>query len=108
MQEHNRVCMRGEKYIAYRRPSLCCNPPVAGVLYTEQNHLQGQWRDFRIWNNTQKTKENDVKTILFSLVYLTLIKLPFCMSTGDRGRGGDKERERDLSEKTKKSKSVKN
>ena len=44
------------------------------------------------------------------MVYLTLIKLPFCMSTGDRGGGGggEKEREKDLSKKTKKSKSVKN
>ena len=29
-------------------------------------------------------KENDVKTILFSLAYLTPIKLPLC--TGKRGR----------------------
>ena len=33
-------------------------------------------------NNIQKSKENDGKTILFSLAYLTLIKLPLCMSTG--------------------------
>ena len=48
--------------------------------------------EFRIRNkntytgNTQKIKENDVKTILFSLAYLTQIKLPLCMSTGDRER----------------------
>ena len=57
---------------------------MAGVPYTEQNHLHGQRREFRIRNNVQKTKENDVKMILFSLAYLTLIKLPFCMSTGER------------------------
>ena len=39
-------------------------------------------RAFRIRNNAQKTKENDVKTILFSMAYLTPIKLPFFMSTG--------------------------
>ena len=50
----------------------------------EQNHLHGQRREFRIQNNAQKTKENDVKMILFSLANLTLIKLPFCMSTGER------------------------
>ena len=59
---------------------------MAGVLYMEQNHLHGQWREFRIRNNTQKTKESDVKTILFSLAYLTLIKLSFCMSKGERER----------------------
>ena len=47
------------------------NPRTAGVLYTEQNHLHGQRREFRIWNDTQKTKEKDVKTILFSLAYST-------------------------------------
>ena len=52
----------------------------------EQNHLHGQRREFCIRNNAQKTKENDVKTILFSLAYLTPIKLPFCMSTGERKR----------------------
>ena len=55
----------------------------------------------------KKTKENDVKTILFSMVYLTLIKLPFCMSTGDRGGGGGGEKERKICRKKKKSKSVK-
>ena len=44
----------------------------------EQNHLHGQWREFRIRNNSQKMKESDVKTILFSLAYLTLINLTFC------------------------------
>ena len=48
------------------------NPHTAGVPYTEQNHLHGQRREFRIWNNAQKTKKNYVKTILFSLAYLTL------------------------------------
>ena len=52
----------------------------------EQNHLHEQRREFCIRNNAQKTKENDVKTILFSLAYLTLIKLPFYMSTGERER----------------------
>ena len=32
---------------------------------------------FRIRNNAQKTKEIDVKTMLFSLAYWTPIKLPF-------------------------------
>ena len=60
------------------------NPQTAGVPYTEQNHLHRQRREFHIQNSAQKMKENDVKTILFSLAYLTLIKLPFCMSTGKR------------------------
>ena len=67
---------------------------MAGVLYTEQNHLHGQQWEFRIRDNAQKTKENDVKTILFSLAYLTPIKLPFCMSTGERGRIFHKKKER--------------
>ena len=58
------------------------NPQTAGVIYTKQNPLHGKRREFRIRNNAQKTKENDVKTILFSLAYLTLVKLPFSISTG--------------------------
>ena len=65
---------------------MSINPQTAGVLYTEQNHLHRQWREFRVRNNAQKMKENDVKIILFSLAYLTLIKLLFCMSTGERER----------------------
>ena len=42
------------------------NSQMAGVPYTEQNHLPGQ---------------NDVRIILFSLAYITLIRLPFCLST---------------------------
>ena len=42
----------------------------------EQSHLHGKQREFRRGNNLPKTKENDVRTILFSLAYLTLIKLP--------------------------------
>ena len=45
------------------------NPQMAGVPYTEQNHLHGKRREFRIRNIAQRTKENDVKTILFSLAY---------------------------------------
>ena len=77
----------------------------AGFLYTEQNHIHGQRREFRIWNNAQKTKGNDVKMILSSLAYITLIRLPFCMNTGERER----ERERIFVKKKKKknSKSVK-
>ena len=46
----------------------------------EQN---GKLREFRIWNQAKKkTKGNDVKMILFILAYLTLIKLPFSLSTG--------------------------
>ena len=52
----------------------------------KQNHLHGQQQEFRIWNDTQKTKETDVKMILFSLVYITPIRFPFCMSTGERER----------------------
>ena len=48
--------------------------------------LHGQQREFCIRNDAQKTKENDVKTILISLAYLTPIKLPFCMGTGERER----------------------
>ena len=58
------------------------NPQMVGVPYIEQSHLHGKWQEFRIRNNAQKTKENEVKTILFSLIYLTLIKLSFSMSTG--------------------------
>ena len=50
----------------------------------EQNHLHGQRREFRIRNNSQKTKENDVKMILSSLAYITPIRLLFCMSAGER------------------------
>ena len=50
----------------------------------EQNQLHGQRREFRIRNNAPKKKENDVKTILFCLAYLAPIKLPLCMSTGER------------------------
>ena len=57
------------------------NPQTAGVPYTEQNHLHRQRQEFRIRNNAQKMKENDVKTILSSLAHLILIRLPFCMST---------------------------
>ena len=71
------------------------NPEMAGVLHTEQNHLHGQRQEFRIRNNAQKTKENDVKMILISLAYLTLIKLLFCMRTGES------ERERELKKKKK-------
>ena len=58
---------------------------MAGVPYTEQNHLHGQQREFRIRNNTQKTKENYVKMILSSLAYITLIRLSFCISTSEGG-----------------------
>ena len=33
----------------------------------EQNHLHGQQQEFLIQNTTKKMKENDVKTILFSV-----------------------------------------
>ena len=52
----------------------------------EQNHLHRQRREFRIRNNAQKTKESDVKMILSSLAYITPIRLPFCMSKGERER----------------------
>ena len=55
-----------------------------GVPYAEQNRLHGQQREFRIRNNAQKTKENDVKITLSSLAYITPIRLPSCMSTGER------------------------
>ena len=57
---------------------------MAGVSYMEQNHLHGQRREFRIRNNAQKLKENDVKPILFGQAYLTLIRLLLCMSTVER------------------------
>ena len=65
------------------------NPQTAGVPYTEQH---------------PKTKENDVKTILLSLAYVTLIKLPFCMTTGKR----EIEIFHKKKKKKKKSKSVRN
>ena len=78
------------------------NPQTAGVPYTEQNHLHRQRQEFHIWKNAQKTKQNDVKTILFSLAYLTLIKLPFCMSTGERE--GERQRQIFFYKKKKKKK----
>ena len=48
----------------------------------EQNHLHGKRWEFRVQNNARKPKENYVKTILFSLAYLTSIKLLFSMGTG--------------------------
>ena len=68
-----------------------------GVPYTKQNHLHRQRREFHIWNNAQKTKENDIKMILSSLAYITPIRLPFCMSTDKR-----EEREREIFVKKKK------
>ena len=62
--------------------TMLLNPQTVGVPYTEQNHLHSKRREFHIRNNAQKTKENDVKTTLFSLTYLTLIMLLFSMSTG--------------------------
>ena len=59
----------------------------------EQNHLHGQRREFRIRNNAQKMKQNHVKTILYSLAYVTPIKISFCMSTGEREGGRERERE---------------
>ena len=35
---------------------MLLNPQTAGVPYTEQNHLHGQWREFRKWNNAQKNE----------------------------------------------------
>ena len=75
------------------------NPQRAAVPYMEQNHLHGQRREFRIRNSTQEMKENDVKMILSSLAYITLIRLPLCMSTGKRERifvKNDKEKIEDL------------
>ena len=46
------------------------------------SRLTLKWQEFRIQNNAPKTKENDVKTILFSLAYITPIKLMFSRSTG--------------------------
>ena len=66
---------------------------MAGVPYTEQNHLHGQRREFRIRNNAQKMKENDVKKIFSSLAYITPMRLSFCISTGERE--GERERERE-------------
>ena len=83
--------------------SLCADLGKFGGLKcvgVQDRALTLKRQEFRILNNTQKTKENDVKTILFSLVYLTPIKLPFCMSTGKR--------ERVFRKKKKKSKSVRN
>ena len=59
---------------------------MAGVPYTEQNHLHGQRQEFGIQSNAQKTKENYVKMILSSLAYVTPIRLSFCTSTGERER----------------------
>ena len=39
-------------------------------------------RELSIRNNAPKMKENDAKTFLFSLAYLTPLKLLFSMSTG--------------------------
>ena len=62
--------------------------------------INRKWREFHmrnkttyrgnsrssIYGTTRKKKENDLKMILFSLAHLTPIKLPFCMSTGERER----------------------
>ena len=77
---------------------------MAGIPYTDQNHLHGQWREFRILDNAQKTKENDVKMISPSMAYITLIRLLFCISKGERER----EREREVFSKKKNSKLVRN
>ena len=50
-------------------------------------------------NNAQKMKKNDIKTILFSLAYLTPIKLPFCMSTGEREKLFKKNKKIKISQK---------
>ena len=73
-------------FYKYSKKICFCWTPKRGSLYTEQNHLHGQRREFRLQNNTQKTKENDVKMILISLAYLTPIRLSICMSTGERER----------------------
>ena len=65
---------------------ILLNPQRARVPYTEQNHLHGQWWEFHTRNSAQKMKENYVKMILSSLAYITLIRLPFCVSTGERER----------------------
>ena len=69
-----------------------------------QNHLHGQWREFRIWNNTQKTKENYVKMILSSLAYVAPIRLSFCISTGEKEREREREREKEFLLRKKKKK----
>ena len=71
----------------------------------EQNYLNGQRWEFRIRSNAQKTKEKDVKMILSSLVYITPIRLSFCISTGETG--GERERIF-VKKKKKKKKSVRN
>ena len=40
------------------------NPYRAGVPYTKQNHSHGQRREFRIQNEAQKIKENDVNNFI--------------------------------------------
>ena len=79
-----------------------------GVPYTEHNnHLHGQWLEFRIRNNAQKMKANDVKMILSSLAYITPIRLLFCMCTDDTHREKERGRERErIFVKRKMSKSV--
>ena len=52
----------------------------------KQNHLLYMGNGGSSVYRITPEKENDVKTILFSLAYLTPIKLPFCMSTGERER----------------------
>ena len=60
--------------------------PLNGGSYVYgPNYLNGQRREFHIWNNAQKTKENYIKMILSSLAYITPIRLSFCISTGERG-----------------------
>ena len=76
---------------------LFINPQTAGVPYTEQNHLHGQRQEFRI------TPKRRRKMILSSVAYITPIRLAFCMSTGERGGGGERVF---VKEKKKNSKSV--
>ena len=69
---------------------------MSGVPYTEQNHLHGQCREFRIQNKAPKQKENDVIMILSSLAYITPIRLSFCISTDERESFRQREREREF------------
>ena len=90
--------MIAEVQSGFRRGRGCTDQIFMALPPAPQTLVRQIWREFRIWNNHKKMKENDVKTILFSLAYLTPIKFPFCMSTGEREREREREereRERD-------------
>ena len=91
--------MYQEAFLSNQQRALISLYSIMSLYSGPFSTSHGQQREFRIWNNAQKTKENDVKMILCSLAYITPIRLSFCISTGKRER--ERERERIFEEKKK-------